>query len=282
MKRAPRSLQHHVLYRKYNGQDSEISALLGKCGYNTNLLDIGVVGTRRAQIRKDGDLVIMNSAGTSFGGIGLRGNAGEMAMTSQVDPNTGKPADVFRFYWENNKVGNVPGSAAVIRGMGTNRLSIESNSTLVHIANSARFEWEGLGGTERLKFVGYEAGSSIGRPIDFNNSGQAPTIATPFSASTVNSTVDIAKFGLFDGSSTWTTLARFSGSGAPTFSPQSTVTPAQPLINILATDGSTKFQVTAEGRVSATDLSLSALPTSDPHVAGKLWNSGGQLMVSGG
>ncbi|WP_206526859.1 hypothetical protein, partial [Paragemmobacter kunshanensis] len=25
-------LQHHVLYRKYNGQDSEISALLGKCG----------------------------------------------------------------------------------------------------------------------------------------------------------------------------------------------------------------------------------------------------------
>jgi type I restriction enzyme S subunit len=34
MKRAPRSLQHHVLYRKYNGQDSEISALLGKCGIN--------------------------------------------------------------------------------------------------------------------------------------------------------------------------------------------------------------------------------------------------------
>ncbi|MGX0945685.1 hypothetical protein ACUW9A_000973, partial [Sphingomonas sanguinis] len=32
-KRAPRSLQHHVLYRKYNGQDSEISALLGKCGF---------------------------------------------------------------------------------------------------------------------------------------------------------------------------------------------------------------------------------------------------------
>ena len=36
MKRAPRSLQHHVLYRKYNGQDSEISALLGKCGINTD------------------------------------------------------------------------------------------------------------------------------------------------------------------------------------------------------------------------------------------------------
>jgi hypothetical protein len=40
MKRAPRSLQHHVLYRKYNGQDSEISALLGKCGLKGNLADV--------------------------------------------------------------------------------------------------------------------------------------------------------------------------------------------------------------------------------------------------
>ena len=39
MKRAPRSLQHHVLYRKYNGQDSEISALLGKCGLNSENWD---------------------------------------------------------------------------------------------------------------------------------------------------------------------------------------------------------------------------------------------------
>jgi len=39
MKRAPRSLQHHVLYRKYNGQDSEISALLGKCGLNSQAIE---------------------------------------------------------------------------------------------------------------------------------------------------------------------------------------------------------------------------------------------------
>ena len=38
MKRAPRSLQHHVLYRKYNGQDSEISALLGKCGFYNGII----------------------------------------------------------------------------------------------------------------------------------------------------------------------------------------------------------------------------------------------------
>ena len=44
MKRAPRSLQHHVLYRKYNGQDSEISALLGKCGVDIPRL-VPVAGT---------------------------------------------------------------------------------------------------------------------------------------------------------------------------------------------------------------------------------------------
>ncbi len=51
MKRAPRSLQHHVLYRKYNGQDSEISALLGKCGLILSLAGNGglipEIGKRR-------------------------------------------------------------------------------------------------------------------------------------------------------------------------------------------------------------------------------------------
>jgi hypothetical protein len=31
MKPVPRSRQHHDLYRKYNGQDSKISGLLGEC-----------------------------------------------------------------------------------------------------------------------------------------------------------------------------------------------------------------------------------------------------------
>jgi hypothetical protein len=31
MKPVPRSRQHHDFYRKYNGQDSEISGLLGEC-----------------------------------------------------------------------------------------------------------------------------------------------------------------------------------------------------------------------------------------------------------
>jgi hypothetical protein len=32
MKQTSRSIQHHDLYRKYHGQDSKISELLGKCG----------------------------------------------------------------------------------------------------------------------------------------------------------------------------------------------------------------------------------------------------------
>jgi hypothetical protein len=52
MKRAPRSLQHHVLYRKYNGQDSEISALLGKCGLKekSEFFEMDIGGFRRNQL----------------------------------------------------------------------------------------------------------------------------------------------------------------------------------------------------------------------------------------
>jgi cytoskeletal protein CcmA (bactofilin family) len=42
--------------------------------------------------------------------------------------------------------------------------------------------------------------------------------------------------------------------------------------------------VTASGAVSMTNASISmtALPTSDPAVAGRLWNDGGTLKVSAG
>ena len=56
MKRAPRSRQRHDLYAKYHDYDSEISDLLGECGYNSHsyyLRDplvfwgVGVEGTTR-------------------------------------------------------------------------------------------------------------------------------------------------------------------------------------------------------------------------------------------
>jgi hypothetical protein len=47
MKPAPRRHQHHDLYRQYHDQDSEISRLLGECGFN-NLLKLGLPGGVRA------------------------------------------------------------------------------------------------------------------------------------------------------------------------------------------------------------------------------------------
>jgi hypothetical protein len=45
MKRAPRSQQHHDLYRQYYIQDREISRLLGEC----RIIDLGtVLGSDRA------------------------------------------------------------------------------------------------------------------------------------------------------------------------------------------------------------------------------------------
>ena len=40
MKHAPRSNQHHDLYRKCRVQDSEISGLLGECGFNIDETDL--------------------------------------------------------------------------------------------------------------------------------------------------------------------------------------------------------------------------------------------------
>jgi hypothetical protein len=37
MKRAPRSRQRHDLYAKYHDYDSEISDLLGECGFSSTM-----------------------------------------------------------------------------------------------------------------------------------------------------------------------------------------------------------------------------------------------------
>ncbi|MCW3835414.1 hypothetical protein ACFQ1E_07275 [Sphingomonas canadensis] len=163
------------------------------------------------KVVKDGEIVISNAAGTSLGGMVRAGNAGEMALTSLTSPSTGRPAQVMRYYWENAAA---IGDAAVLRGMGTNRFSLESAATMTMIAQNARFEWEGLGAT-RLSVIGYEAGSSTGRTIDFNNSGQPGTRASPVvSFSVVDPADDIVHFGTYDsGTTTWTTLAKVDGTG---------------------------------------------------------------------
>jgi hypothetical protein len=98
--------------------------------------------------------------------------------------------------------------------MGTNRFSIESVAAMVHIAGNGRYEWEGLG-AERLHWVAYEAGSSIGKTIDFNNTGQPVTPANPVVSITVSDvSSDPLHLCTWDPESEgYITQARFDGSG---------------------------------------------------------------------
>jgi hypothetical protein len=177
-------------------------------------LDLLVNSASVFSVDKNGGFTIKRSTGSSLGGMVVAGGAGEMALTSQIDPGSGAPAHVMRYYWENSQIGSAEGSAAVLRGMGTNRFSIESVAALVHIAGNGRFEWEGLG-AERLHWVGYEAGSSIGKTIDFNNTGQAPTAANPVVSITVGEiTSDTLHLCTWDPESEgYITNARFDGAG---------------------------------------------------------------------
>jgi hypothetical protein len=70
---------------------------------------------------------------------------------------------MISMYWDGPTIGEV----SVLKGYGANRLSIESNSAIVHIAGNSRYEWEGLG-DKYINFIGYEAGSSLGKTIRFS------------------------------------------------------------------------------------------------------------------
>ncbi|MDF7775460.1 hypothetical protein P1X14_09390 [Sphingomonas sp. AOB5] len=174
----------------------------------SRFLEFVLNGNPIFRVLKTGETVISNASGSSIGGIGMRGNSGEMALTSQISPHTGIPADVFRWAWENGVVGN----ASVLRGMGSNRLSLESNGIITQISANSRFEFEGYI-SQRVIFVGFEAASAIGKTIDFNNYGQTPTRANPVvSISVQDPTDDALHIGTFDGRD-WVTKARFTGEG---------------------------------------------------------------------
>ncbi|MCW3849360.1 hypothetical protein OF829_19140 [Sphingomonas sp. LB-2] len=164
-------------------------------------------------VLKTGETYLSNPAGTSRGGMALAGASGEMGLTSQIDTNTGAGAHVLRYYWEDaNHIGSDPDSVAVLRGMGNNRLSIESNGTMVHIANNGRYEFETQTYGTPIQFVGYEASGSSGVPIMFNNHNQ-----TVYAESVVQVAVDVStqialQIGLWNNGS-FSTTAYFDGSG---------------------------------------------------------------------
>jgi hypothetical protein len=169
------------------------------------------------EFRKDSNFLIRKTA-LSKGGIKVTGGSGEMALTSGEDGDIGGPAEVFHWYWQGglNGSGYASKDASILRGMGSNRTSFESGAVLVHISDTGRFEWEGYT-APRLAMVGFEAGSAIGKPFDFNNYGQTPTYANPLvSFSVALSSHKAASFGLL-GSGIWTENAYIDGAGNADF-----------------------------------------------------------------
>jgi hypothetical protein len=71
--------------------------------------------------------------------------------------------------------------AVVIHGWGTNRLQLDSESNIVFISQTKRFEFEGTDGTD-VEFHGYTSGSDFSRTIVFvseNQPGQPNKAAVP-------------------------------------------------------------------------------------------------------
>ena len=59
MKRAPRSRQRHDLYAKYHDYDSEISDLLGECGFKARELAISAYESGDPAVRAEFDNITM-------------------------------------------------------------------------------------------------------------------------------------------------------------------------------------------------------------------------------
>lgn len=139
--------------------------------------------------------------------IGIRRNNGSvLSLCSLLSASQGKIAPVVSVYWDSQPLANGRANeeVAVLRGHGTNRLSIESAAAMVHIAETGRFEWEAgydQSGSGRISWVGYQKASAEGRTFDFNNFGQTPARADPIvSFSSDVDTGDLVHFSRYDGS----------------------------------------------------------------------------------
>ena len=142
---------------------------------HSKFFDFKLDGTSAITAIHRGEFIMYKPGDATPGGLRCLNNGGVMALTSGADPNSGVAAPVVAWYWE----GTV-GDAAILKGFGSNRLSIESSNTMVMISDNSRFEFEGgfNNSSQTLNFFGYEKGSGIGRPIKFSNGGQT-TRASP-------------------------------------------------------------------------------------------------------
>jgi hypothetical protein len=145
-------------------------------GEHSKFFDFKLNGTTAITAIHRGEFVMYKPGDSTPGGIRCLNAGGVMALTSGADPNSGIAAPVVAWAWE-----GAVSDAAVLKGFGNNRLSIESINTMVMISDNSRFEFEGgfNNSSQTLNFFGYEKGSGIGRPFKFSNGGQTPTRASP-------------------------------------------------------------------------------------------------------
>lgn len=157
--------------------------------YSSPIFHGTVNGADRVRITRDDMLAFGAENGEGLETmVGIRRVGGRsIGLCSARDPNTGKGASVIDVGWENEGTGGVANiDVAKIRAdTCTNRLSIESNAAITHIAQNGRYEFEGFTGNW-IQFVGYQAASADGKPILFNNHNQ-----TAYAASVVQIGCDL-------------------------------------------------------------------------------------------
>lgn len=182
----------------------------------SKFLEFVLNGASIYRVLKTGETIISDATGTSLGGIKLAGSAGEMALTSQIDPTTTAPAEALRYSWEDAlHVGTDPASGSVLQGMGASNFSIEGAAKITHIAGSSAYAWSGILGT-RLSWTANTAATNDGRTIDFTNVGQTSRASPIVSVSAANAADDLIQFGLSDGTN-WTVAAKIDAAGRGQF-----------------------------------------------------------------
>lgn len=179
-----------------------------------------VDGIDRFQVTRD-DTLMFGPYDNQPIGIRRLNNGAVLGLCTLLSATSGKLAPVVSLYWDSTPLagGRANETVAVIRGNGSNRLSIESDSAIVHIAETGRYEWEAgfANNTDRISWVGYQKSSSEGRPFDFNNFGQAPTRANPIASfSSDVDEGDLVHFSNYDGS-IWTPRGKVDAMGRASF-----------------------------------------------------------------
>jgi hypothetical protein len=188
--------------------------------YTSGFLRAQVNGVDRFQVTRDDTLMFGPYDGQPIG-IRRLNNGSVLGLCSLLSASQGKLAPVVSVYWDSTPLSNGRANeeVAVLRGHGTNRLSIESDSAMIHISETGRFEWEAgfANNNGRIQWIGYQKSSAEGRTFDFNNYGQSPTRADPIvSFSSDVEEGDLVHFSKYSGS-LWEARAKVDVKGRATF-----------------------------------------------------------------